>query len=79
MIYNKFKFSNVLFNEYKLLNSDRYANTNAEKMLVAKLYTCNTMVNNNIYNIIIKYKILYLEPFISDTSVNSLFSCVLSS
>lgn len=78
MICNKFKFSNVLFNEYKLLNSDTYANTNAEKMLVAKLYTCNTMVNNNIY-IIIKYKILYLEPFISDTSVNSLFSCVLSS
>lgn len=78
MICNKFKFSNVLFNEYKLLNSDRYA-INAEKMLVAKLYTCNTMVNNNIYNIIIKYKILYLEPFISDTSVNSLFSCVLSS
>lgn len=76
----KLKFSNVLFNEYKLLNSNRYANTNAEKMLVAKLYTCNTMVNNNIYNnIIIKYKILYLEPFISDTSVNSLFSCVLSS
>lgn len=70
----------MLFNEYKLLNSDKYANTNAKKMLVAKLYTCNTILNNNIYNnIIIKYKILYLEPFISDTSVNSLFSCVLSS
>lgn len=44
MICNKSKFSNVLFNEYKLLNGDRYANTNAEKMLVTKLYTYNTMI-----------------------------------
>lgn len=43
----------MLFNEYKLLiNSDKYANTNAKKMLVAKLYTCNILSLIIIYIII---------------------------
>ena len=46
-----------------------------------KLFASTNNEDVNFFSIIsiIKYKILYLEPFISDTSVNSLFSCVLSS